>query len=343
MVDDFLVDPIYSHSIFSSNICKANPCSLCWPQVPLSQCNPIKSGTFRNITLRNVVIHNPIGSPGVILADESNPIHTIIFENVTVTKGAMISSWMGRDIKELFRALDQPLEDHTTWMYSFYVIAGCLLIVFVCVVGAFIRHLIRASALYFSQEDSSWDDMSSRLMKRKLSDDNDVVLAMITRSSGHVDQNLTRRTIKPWRRSVQGLIISLMAFLLFAIHDTLMVLADRSNSSKFFVCKGVVNGFALANTWPVPHCFTDKTTNSAHRMDLNSNKINTILLTELGFFITILYIFWVCQKRNWLTTTSLVEKSLKKRKYELIDKQNRTRERSFTDTTGQISDSDISA
>jgi hypothetical protein len=66
----------------SSDLCAAHPCSLCWPQVPLSKCNAVEEAKYRNIILRNVTVANAQGSPGVILASDSNPMENVVFEDV---------------------------------------------------------------------------------------------------------------------------------------------------------------------------------------------------------------------------------------------------------------------
>jgi polygalacturonase len=67
----------------SNDLCAAHPCSLCWPIVPGAQCTPSLS-TYRNVTLRNITIINPKQSPGLILANTSNPMTDIVFEDVIV-------------------------------------------------------------------------------------------------------------------------------------------------------------------------------------------------------------------------------------------------------------------
>ena len=56
----------------SNNPCAAHPCSLCWPDVPFAKCDPDAS-KYLNILLKNVTINNADYSPGVILANSTNP------------------------------------------------------------------------------------------------------------------------------------------------------------------------------------------------------------------------------------------------------------------------------
>jgi len=68
----------------SDNLCAAHPCSICWPEVPFSKCNA-PAAPYTNITLRNITIHNPKHSAGVILGNASMPMQNIVFDNVVVT------------------------------------------------------------------------------------------------------------------------------------------------------------------------------------------------------------------------------------------------------------------
>eukprot|EP00043_Microstomoeca_roanoka_P003609 m.44775 g.44775 ORF g.44775 m.44775 type:complete len:440 (+) comp12130_c0_seq1:309-1628(+) len=60
-------------------------CSLLWPADPLSKCPVPSNMLFRNITLRDVLIFDPVMSPGVILGNTSYPMLDITFDNVKVT------------------------------------------------------------------------------------------------------------------------------------------------------------------------------------------------------------------------------------------------------------------
>lgn len=68
----------------SRSLCAAHPCSICWPTLPGAQCNAPVSGSYRNITLRNVVVNNPKTSPGVLLGNSSNPMQNVVFDGVKI-------------------------------------------------------------------------------------------------------------------------------------------------------------------------------------------------------------------------------------------------------------------
>lgn len=68
----------------SANLCAAHPCSICWPETPLSVCN-VPPATYKDITLRNITVNSPAKSPGLIFANSTTPMQNIIFEDVKFT------------------------------------------------------------------------------------------------------------------------------------------------------------------------------------------------------------------------------------------------------------------
>eukprot|EP00056_Hartaetosiga_gracilis_P006791 m.100842 g.100842 ORF g.100842 m.100842 type:complete len:448 (-) comp12559_c0_seq1:1399-2742(-) len=60
-------------------------CSLLWPEDPLSKCPVPENMTWKNITLSDVTVHNPMYSPGVIMGNDTNPMLDVTFSNVKVT------------------------------------------------------------------------------------------------------------------------------------------------------------------------------------------------------------------------------------------------------------------
>lgn len=65
-------------------------CSLAYPVV--DHCPVPACADFRNITLRNVLVVDPLMTPGVLLGNVSNPMQ-IAFDNVTVLSS---EEWMGQ-------------------------------------------------------------------------------------------------------------------------------------------------------------------------------------------------------------------------------------------------------
>jgi hypothetical protein len=66
------------------DICYADPCSLCWPDIPFAECNMPANASYVDITLRNVTVINPAQSPGVIMGSATNPMLNVVFEDVVV-------------------------------------------------------------------------------------------------------------------------------------------------------------------------------------------------------------------------------------------------------------------
>jgi len=58
-------------------------CSLLYPLFH-TQCPTQGCADFENITLKDVVIDNPLLSPGAILGNVTNPMRNLVFDNVTV-------------------------------------------------------------------------------------------------------------------------------------------------------------------------------------------------------------------------------------------------------------------
>ena len=68
-------------------------CSLAWPGAsPAAKCPISPLVTWRNITLRDIAIIDPKESPGVIIGAQSNPMQSVVFDNVVVTGGGT-SPW----------------------------------------------------------------------------------------------------------------------------------------------------------------------------------------------------------------------------------------------------------
>eukprot|EP01034_Spumella_vulgaris_P022512 gene22512-28641_t len=60
-------------------------CDLLWPSADKAECRMSGYQTWRNIVLRDIYINNPVGSPGLIFGNSSNPMTGILFDNVVVT------------------------------------------------------------------------------------------------------------------------------------------------------------------------------------------------------------------------------------------------------------------
>jgi len=69
----------------SDNPCAAHPCSLCWPETPLSKCNLPAAATYKNIVLRNITVNMGGSSKqSFIMANATNPMQGVVFDGVVV-------------------------------------------------------------------------------------------------------------------------------------------------------------------------------------------------------------------------------------------------------------------
>ena len=66
----------------SVDICKADPCSLCWPDFPFAECNMPVNASYIDITLRNVTVIDPVESTGVIIGSTTDPMQNVVFDGV---------------------------------------------------------------------------------------------------------------------------------------------------------------------------------------------------------------------------------------------------------------------
>uniref|UniRef100_A0A7S3L200 Transmembrane protein n=1 Tax=Amphora coffeiformis TaxID=265554 RepID=A0A7S3L200_9STRA len=92
------------------NPCHPNPCSLCWPMTPRSACHTVPRQRMRNVTLQNVMIHNPVMSTGVLMGNAEYPIEHVLFDNVRVTKG-LPPAITRRPLNETFPGTTRPVHD----------------------------------------------------------------------------------------------------------------------------------------------------------------------------------------------------------------------------------------
>ncbi|EGD82886.1 hypothetical protein PTSG_03517 [Salpingoeca rosetta] len=59
-------------------------CSLLWPEDPIAKCPVPSNMHWHNIVLRDIVVYDPLWSPGVILGNSTKPMEAIAFDNVKV-------------------------------------------------------------------------------------------------------------------------------------------------------------------------------------------------------------------------------------------------------------------
>ena len=189
----------------SVNICRANPCSLCWPFVPGAECSGEVNGTYRNILLKNIQINKPKNGGGVIMASAANAMINVVFDGVKVGCGPL---YQEGNIANAFPLLPSDK------IFDVHVIVFSL----VCFFGI----LIAGRACW----------MASRMAW----------------SQTRYQQRAT------WALALLGIPLSLSA------GHTVYISLAMGEVEKYFVCEGV-HGKAIGDTFPVPSCLDDHTTN----------------------------------------------------------------------------------
>lgn len=217
----------------SGNVCHPSPCSLCWPNIPLAECNGMIGSQYKNITLKDVYIYNPLGSPGVILADESTPIEGLTFENVIVKEDVPLQ-WQTIDMKNTFPGMEEPIQDQymyplCEWVYS--VVFGAILLLPVAMFTyAIVKYLTKDNA------------------QRK-----------------QIHEPLLQQNKQPSSPPFQGKTIAMIlgiAVIAVVVQRKIKTSDETYKVDRYFTCEGVVNGTAVGDTWPVPSCFVDETDKS---------------------------------------------------------------------------------
>lgn len=107
----------------SINICKSNPCSICWPRMPYSTCEPVKNGYVHNITM-DILLYG-YQNDNIILLDNDSAqtvqIHMIHTSNLNIS------------IYEHFPLLyENPHDTYILIIYLYIFICVCMTIVYCC-------------------------------------------------------------------------------------------------------------------------------------------------------------------------------------------------------------------
>jgi hypothetical protein len=229
----------------SRNLCAAHPCSLCWPYVPGAKCHGEPLSKYKNITLRNVVINNPRGSPGVILGDPKNEIDGVIFDNVVVTHSDMFR----RSRLEAFPMLQQETafsSIHDPYVRRWRILTRLAMVGVVVVITAAVSVCIRRRRyrIYQQVPSSAQADPNADL------DEEDGVEETVELEVPAAERRQSRKV--KW-----AILLVIPLFLLVSYE--VRVNRGLKNHDRYFVCRGVANGVAAGRTWPVPNCFDDQT------------------------------------------------------------------------------------
>lgn len=255
----------------SRRLCHASPCSLCWPQNPIAQCNSVPKAQIRNLTLRNIQINNPKMSPGVILGGSSeshNMIDGVLFDNVRVTKGPLLSQ-AEVDRMIIFPGLLQPIVDHyvpndyerqvvkelnqdisnADLFASLLLILNILLLIaFRCCCCSAKKHIVYTPLQPPSDDDNDTDSHS---------DDNE--------DSPSTSMKPTNPLHSCYGRVMATLFVFDFVFVV-SMYKVARVQPQWKLTDHYFRCSGVTNGIATGGTWPVPFCFANNSTSHPLRI-----------------------------------------------------------------------------
>jgi hypothetical protein len=213
----------------------------------------VETGIFRNITLRDIVIRNPKGSPGVIMGHENNPIQGLVFDNVEVIRG------YGQHINryETFPGLKQPVHDRIAFIfkkraYIFRNVLGIILgLVIVFRICFFYRNLFYS----ILEENNSFDEGS---------EDQGIEIEEISSIQQCAGRNRASSSRLPvqWKQARKLICRALLAATTIALFMVVTWFTrntmKRLNTDEYFECSGA-NGTALGRTWPSPYCFENGT------------------------------------------------------------------------------------
>uniref|UniRef100_A0A7S3DQZ5 Uncharacterized protein n=1 Tax=Entomoneis paludosa TaxID=265537 RepID=A0A7S3DQZ5_9STRA len=230
----------------SANLCHASPCSLCWPTLPFQTCDAVPNTQYRNITLKDIHIRNPQGSPGMILGgsdygDGEASIVDLRFINVRVEVGAKGDD--GVDLLSLFPSLKYPIDDNLAKrsVAAFYVI---ILVAALCLLTIL---------------TNSW----RKRRRRRLDQSSSIGHNARAEHEGVMVEHEGLRRTRKWSKngSKAALVAISMANILITIQliHTFFMTPNIRSPQHYFVCRGVERGVATGATFPIPSCFADKT------------------------------------------------------------------------------------
>lgn len=212
--------------------------------MPFASCDGIENSLYRNITLRNVLINNPLNSPGVIIGGRLNPIDGLIFDNVVVTKGGPA---MNIDRHNIFYGLKQPIDDPFINPLLYAFVGGVLLVMIILVLQCLLRIGVA------SVQDGKKDEVKEvEPEKRPL-------------IIGATDQSCKDRGTmddSPKQGCFSWIVWFTLTVLSAAILSQVFLnVSGVHDVNSYFECIECAHCVARGNTWPVPSCFEDETHN----------------------------------------------------------------------------------
>ena len=263
------IGPAQQTGGYSKNLCHAAPCSLCWPNIPFQTCGVPDNARYENITLQNIQIKNPKGSPGVILGGTrgSKSIFGITFDNVQVTLDN--NDDQTADVMSLFPSLRYPIDDamaQRTIVFVHLVGFAALL----CFAVSFIRCCRANRRRRRNREESRLLSGDAPNTEEEVEMDGIMVegdsLPENDDNGPEPDSTIFVRR-KQRHPACVGCLVSILSVatisMSFVLVHQLTLAPSLHSPETYFVCEGVESAIARGHTSPVPNCFRDETKNDS--------------------------------------------------------------------------------
>ncbi|GMI07021.1 hypothetical protein TrVE_jg287 [Triparma verrucosa] len=249
----------------SSNPCNPSPCSLCWPSFPHfggDTCDPI-AALYKNITLDQVTLTNPVTSPGVILGSSTERMQDLTFNDVVVSDCGEGASF---DRIESFPGLKQDLSD--VFVFEFYLMLTASIFTFICI-----------SILICCDYSGN----TQRLHPRKW---------CMGKRSWLIPPN---QDVFWTNAKIFTVGIVLFTFIpVYIMGSSLPGYGGHLNTAEYYECTGVDNGVAKGKTNIIPSCFIDETEGELMDSECQSWVIPTIGTCYVAFLVLFYsFVFWV--------------------------------------------------
>jgi hypothetical protein len=260
------------------SLCHGNPCSLCWPMIPMAQCRPSKESIYKDIILKNILINNPQGSPGTIIGKD---LRGLVFDNV-------ITDWSSSsiiDLRQTFPSLqDEPFEIDP---YVRQAVVGLFALL---VVSCFLCACI--GIRWGSQRTNGY--LYSLMDSGQVDNDNDERRHHQQRTRSEEKKKLSPIQIK--QRHLRRCVLLSILIIVYGVIGSwsIYIWTGLTNVNDYYVCRGVSGGVALGKTWPVPSCLRDETSTNRTAQTLHHHHLVLVLFCcSLLVTIGLLYLHFL--------------------------------------------------
>ncbi len=180
-----------------------------------------------------------MGSPGVILAHEADPIDGMIFHNVLVFPDTP-ERLQNIDKLDLFPGLKESVNDK-------YMQSGYIAMYIICIL------LVIGSVILFLA--SMWICLRYLAIKIYLKCNGGGVYTSPLSQGKNYRLSCLRK-----KRTLVFLIVG-AGVTSFLLYFTMEPHIQSMDVDTYYTCEGVRNATATGDTWPIPFCFEDRTKN----------------------------------------------------------------------------------